>query len=56
MNMATEIHNQRASICENIRNAGVLSIRDVIPSSKLQKVLSTTSAYKVEIGKLKALL
>lgn len=57
MNMATDIFNQRASICEGIRaGTGVQSIRDVLPSTKLQKVLLITCAYKIEIGNLKALL
>ena len=57
MNMASEIHNQRASICENIRNGpGGLGLRDLLPSTKIQKMLSQTCAYKIEIGNLKALL
>ena len=57
MNMATEIYNQRASICEGIRSGtGVISLRDVLPSTKIMKVLSQTCAYKIEIGNLKALL
>jgi len=33
-----------------------MSIRDVLPSSKLQSVLLSTCAYRIHIGNLKALL